>query len=55
MDRISLADRYKRYKAGTANIIQFIATRARRCGEVTDILLSLHRAKKAAKQAKKNP
>lgn len=33
-----LVDRYKRYKSGTAKIVNYIATAARRYREVTDIV-----------------
>lgn len=49
-----LDDRYKRYKAGTAQLVNWLADTARHCRDVTDILPSLRAAKNASKQAKKN-
>lgn len=48
-------DRYRRYKAGTAKIVNYLVSTAQQCGNIATILPSLKAAKKASKSAKRDP
>ena len=52
MASTQLANRYKRYRAGTAKLVNWLANTARKCIDITDIIPAMMPSKTASKQAK---